>query len=336
MTFRPRTFEQILDDMIAYMQSRTEISDFNVGSVIRTVLEAAALEDDEQYFQMVQLLDLFSLTSARGEDLDRRLADFGITRRAPTTATARGKFFDNNLIRTQAAANAAAGATSIVGFDTSRFPTSGYPYTIRIGEGTARLQNLVVTNNNTGSMTLTLSTPTPFQVIVGDRIAFVTGGTLASPSPPSAAARVINLGFQVTAPPSVVEAARVYSTAEPAFIIPGNFESNEVTIRCTTSGAAGNVGARRITQFNAAPFAGAGFINTTEASGGLNRETDEEFLARALTQLQSLSRGTPLALRSAAIGVVDLSTRARVVSSNLIEDFTANEVFLYVDDGTGA
>jgi hypothetical protein len=57
--------------MIAYVQTRTAISDFNVGSVIRTVLEAAALEDDEQYFQMVQLLDLFSFMSAAGEDLDR-------------------------------------------------------------------------------------------------------------------------------------------------------------------------------------------------------------------------------------------------------------------------
>jgi hypothetical protein len=60
MTFVARTYEQILSDMIAYMQSRTSISDYNVGSVIRTILEAAALEDDEQYFQMVQLLDMFS------------------------------------------------------------------------------------------------------------------------------------------------------------------------------------------------------------------------------------------------------------------------------------
>ena len=53
MAFQPRSFPQILAEMIAYVQSNTVVSDFNVGSVARTLLEAAALEDDEQYFQMV-------------------------------------------------------------------------------------------------------------------------------------------------------------------------------------------------------------------------------------------------------------------------------------------
>ena len=55
MAFVPRSFVEILTDMIAYVQFRTGISDFTVGSIVRTVLEASALEDDEQYFQMVQL-----------------------------------------------------------------------------------------------------------------------------------------------------------------------------------------------------------------------------------------------------------------------------------------
>lgn len=334
--FRPRTYEEILNDMIAHMQARTSVSDYSVGSVIRTILEAAALEDDEQYFQMVQLLDLFSLTTASGEDLDRRLADFGITRREAQPAVARGKFVDNNLIRTQIAADVAAGSITIAGFNTTRFPTAGFPYTVRVGEGTSRMQNLVVTNNNTGTMTLTLSTPTVYDLFVGDRLSFVTGGTLHNPVAPTAQSRVINIGSQVVAPATVVEASRVYTTTEPAFIISGNFESNEVVVKCTTAGSAGNVGARRINQFNTAPFSGAGFYNTTEASGGLDRETDSEFRVRALNQLQSLSRGTPLALKSYAMGVVDPVTQNRVTSSNIVEDFITDEVFLYIDDGTGA
>ena len=337
MAFTPRTFEQILNDMIAYVQSRTTISDYNVGSVIRTILEAAALEDDEQYFQMVQLLDLFSFTTASGEDLDRRLADFGLTRRAAIPATARGKFVDNNLIRTRAASDASAGAFTVTGFDTTRFPTSGYPYTIRIGEGTPRLQNLIVSNNNTATMVLTLSSALTFDVFVGDRIAFVTGGTLSAPTPPSSQSRVINIGTQVQAPPTVTEAARIYSTTEPAFILQGNYESNEVIIKCTSSGTAGNVGTNRINQFpGSPPYIGAAFYNTSPASGGLDRETDSEFRTRALNQLQSLSRGTPLALKSEAIGVLDPVTQTRVISSNIVEDFVEDEVFLYVDDGTGS
>src|SRR5690606_19827721 len=53
-------------------------------------------------------------------------------------------------------------------------------------------------------------------------------------------------------------------------------------------------------------------------------------------QLQSLSRGTPLALKSYAMGVVDPVTQNRVTSSNIVEDFITDEVFLYIDDGTGA
>lgn len=336
MAFIPRTYEDILTDMIAYMQSRTTISDYNVGSVIRTILEAAALEDDEQYFQMVQLLDMFSYTTAAGEDLDRRLADFGLTRRSATSATAVVRFFDNNLIQTQAGADAIASATSFTGFNTLRFPTS-YPYTVRVGEGTTRLQNLLVTDNNTGTGVLTISSPLVYSVFIGDRIAFVTGGTLAAPVPPSSSARTISLGTEIQAPPTVAEAARIYSTAEPGFIIQGNYTSNEVVVKCTTSGTSGNLGSGRINQFpGSPPFVGAGVVSTTQAAGGLNREKDTDFRTRALGQLQSLSRGTPLSLMSYAIGVIDPVTLSRVVSSSIVEDFTADEVYLYVDDGTGA
>lgn len=336
MAFTPRTFEQILNDMIAYVQSRTSVSDFNVGSVIRTILEAAALEDDEQYFQMVQLLDLYSFTTAAGEDLDRRLGDFGITRRSAVAATAKGRFVDNNLIKTRSATDVSSGGGTITGLDTSRFPTSGYPYTIRIGEGTPRLQNIQVTNNNTSTMELTVSS-LPFDVFVGDRIAFVTGGSMTAPTAPSSQSRTITIGAQVQAPPTVTELARLYTTTEPAFILQGNYESNEVIIKCTTSGSAGNVGSGRINQFpSSPPFTGAAFSNSSPASGGLDRETDSEFRTRALEQLQSLSRGTPLALKSGAIGITDPVTQNRVISSNIVEDFTAAEVFLYVDDGTGA
>jgi len=333
--FTPRTYEQILNDMVAYMQSRTAISDYNVGSVIRTILEAAALEDDEQYFQMVQLLDLYSYTTAAGEDLDRRLSDFGLTRKPAVAATARIKFSDNTLTRTTTALDALAGATLLTGYDTTKFPTSGYPYTIRIGEGTSRTQNLTVSANNTSTGELTTSA-LAFNVYIGDRIAFVTGGTLASPSAPTAPARTLGIGTELQAPPTVSEVARIYATTEPAFIIGGNFYSNEVRVKCTTSGTAGNVGTGRISQFSSsAPFVGAGIVSISQASGGMQRQSDAEFRAEAMEQLQSLSRGTPLALKSAATKVTDPITQATVTSSNLVEDFTNNEVIVYVDDGTG-
>ena len=38
-TFTPRSAEEILNDMVNYLTLNTKITDFNVGSAIRTILE---------------------------------------------------------------------------------------------------------------------------------------------------------------------------------------------------------------------------------------------------------------------------------------------------------
>lgn len=326
MGFTARTFEQILSDMINHVQATTIISDFTVGSVVRTILEAAAIEDDEQYFQMIQLLDAFSIITASGQDLDDRLADFNITRRGATSSYARCRFFDKNLVTNQTAFDENVGATTLTVFDSSVFPTS-YPYTIRVGETTSRTQDISVTNNNVASGVLTLATPTLYEIAVGDRVSLVAS---------SAATQNITLGTNVQAAPTVGNPARVFSTEEIASILPGNYYSNEVLVRALVAGSAGNVGAGRISQFTSnLPFPGAGVTNESAAGGGQDRENDLALRARALAQLQSLSRGTPLAVKTGALNVTDSATGQRVASANLIEDFEADEVNLYIDDGTG-
>jgi uncharacterized phage protein gp47/JayE len=328
MAFTPRTFEQILTDMIAYVQSRTTLSDFQVGSVIRTILEAAALEDDEQYFQMVQLLDAFSLTTASGEDLDRRLADFGITRESAKRAFGQVRFFNSNLTTDDVASDELVGATSVQVFDSGRFPITGFPYILRIAEGTARVQDVSVTANNTTSNTFTLDTSTPLltDIFVADRVALVTG----------AASQTINSGTTLQAPPTVSERAKNYTTQQPSFILAGNLFSNEVLAKATDSGTNGNVGVGRVTKFvGSPPFSGGRVENTTNMGGGTNRESDEDFRARALERIQTLSRGTPRALRGNSIGIEDPGTGQRVTSANIQEAFDLDEVIVYIDDGTG-
>jgi uncharacterized phage protein gp47/JayE len=326
MSFQPRSFVEILTDMIAFVQTRTNVSDFNVGSVIRTILEASALEDDEQYFQMVQLLDLFSINTATGEDLDRRLADFNLIREPAQTATGKVQFTEGNLISDQVALDAVSGGTAVKIFDSSvGFPLT-FPYDIRIAEGTTYTQDYTVTALNTATNTFTISTPLTSDIFVGDRVSLVDG----------ASAHTINTGTNIQAPPTVAETAKVYTTQEPAFIAAGNFFSNEVIAKASNAGSSGNTAANRVTQFvGSPPFSGAGVTNTGSMGGGRARESDQDFLTRALTKLQSLARGTSIALKSFAIGVVDPVTSQRVVSANLREDFVADEVIVYVDDGTG-
>lgn len=328
MAFVPRSFTTILADSIAYVQTRSNVSDFTVGSVARTILEAAALEDDEQYFQMVQLLDLFSYTTAAGEDLDRRLADFNISREPAKSAFGRVSFLNGNLIYDQLAADAPSGSAVLWVFDSSGFPTSGFPYTVRIAEGTTRTEDVTVLALDTATNTFTLSGVTTIDSIVGDRVALVTGATSNS----------LPIGTDVQAPATSVEDQKGFVTQEIATIAAGNFYSNEVLINASDAGITGNVGAGRISQFvGNPPFSGAGVTNASSVSGGAGRETDEDFRARAVDKLQSLSRGTVLSLKAASVGVVDKSTGQRVLSSNVLEDFAAvpDEVIVYVDDGTG-
>jgi len=328
MSFVPRTFEEILVDMIAYVQARTTLTDFTVGSVIRTILEASAFEDDEQYFQMVQLLDDFRLTTATGESLDRRLGDFGLTREPAKRAFGRVQFFDSNVTSDQVSVDTLVGATSVVVFSSSKFPTTGFPYTIRIGEGTVRAQDCIVVANDTISGTFTLNSATPLitDIFVSDRVTLVTGSV----------SRTINTSTAIQAAATVSERSKTYATKEPAFILAGNLFSNKVLILAVDAGETGNTGINRVSKFSGSPpFSGARVFNTTAIEGGANRETDQEFRSRALAQLQGLSRGTPQAMKSSSVGIQDPRTGQRVQSSNIVEAFDANEVIVYIDDGTG-
>jgi uncharacterized phage protein gp47/JayE len=324
-TFTPRTYDEILADMIAYVQATTELSDFNPGSIIRTILEAAALEDDEQYYQMVQLLDIFSYTTATGDYLDRRLQDFFLVREPAKTSTTKVRFYNLNIISSQVSLDAAAAASTVKVFSSGSFPNPSPSYKLRVGEGTTRVQDITVTALNYTTNTFTLSTPLLFPIYVGDRVTYIGTDSYSIPS-----------GTSILAPATVSESSKTFMTQEPAYILAGNFYSNEVTAKSQSAGSASNVGVRRISQFAAAaPFPGAGVINVTDASGGRDRESDQDFRVRAVRRLQSLSRGTPLALTNAALSVTDNITGQRVVSANIVEDFVNDEVIVYIDDGTG-
>jgi uncharacterized phage protein gp47/JayE len=73
--FVPKRHPQILEQMIARVVSRTDLSDVGDSSVVKHALAAAARADDQQYYQMSLLLQLFSIDKATGEDLDARAKD---------------------------------------------------------------------------------------------------------------------------------------------------------------------------------------------------------------------------------------------------------------------
>lgn len=74
--FQTKTREQILERMVNRVVARSDLTDLNDGSDVKQVLAAAAREDDDIYFQMLQLLDLFDIKKAVGDDLDERAKEF--------------------------------------------------------------------------------------------------------------------------------------------------------------------------------------------------------------------------------------------------------------------
>ena len=101
--FTPKRYEQILTAMIAKVVARSGLSDITDASGVKHVLAAAARQDDEQYFQMTLLLDLFSIDRAVGEDLDERAKDIQpgtVTRRQAVAATGQIVFSRSGTIGT--------------------------------------------------------------------------------------------------------------------------------------------------------------------------------------------------------------------------------------------
>lgn len=325
MAFTPRTFETILTDSMAYVRANTDLTDFEIGSAVRTTLEAAALEDDEQYFQMVQLMDAFSLRNATGQLLVGRLQDYDITKLQPGTAAGKVVFQDNNLTRDEITFDTLAGASAIQVNDSTDFAALG-PYTVRLGEGTVSVEDVVVASNNVSTGVFTLSAPTINDHAAGELACMVSG----------AADQLIGASQQVQVPAVGNDAPIKFVTIEAATIVNGNYESTPTRARAVLPGRASNIGANEISQFTASgPFSGAGVRNPEKFGGGRGLETDPEVKDRARGQLQSLSRGTGLALTQAALGVVDPVTGQRVTSTNIIENYDLDEVILYIDDGTG-
>ena len=161
--FQLRTLPEILAQMFATARVLLgEDIDLNTGSILRTLLEASALQDAEQYIQIARLLDLFSLDEARGDDLDRRALDYGadvftdLRRRAARTSITQVTAGDATLeVKSKLVADIAAGVTNfdVIAGEGANYPVSG---SVVLGRGTERSESVIYTRL---SDTFTLVSP---------------------------------------------------------------------------------------------------------------------------------------------------------------------------------
>lgn len=327
--FIPRTFQQIFGDMIATLVANSPINDVNVGSIATTFLEAAATEDDEQYFQMLNVILGYSLNTTTGTDLDNRAFDFGLTRKTAQKAFTNVTFGDTAFIKVQTGVfsglpGASAGETEIEGDALTGFTAAG---SIIIGRGTLNLETVSYSSitQNANSVTFNLSVPLVNDHGTEETIILSQGGS-----------RIITAGTIVRVPASDLSPQVDYTLDLSATIVDGEDEVIGQQVSAVTAGADGNVPIGFIVEFDSAPFSTATVTNLSKVTNGKEEETDQELRDRIRDTIQSLSKGTARSILTEVIGAVSTDESKRVVSASIVEPTTIPDVVkFYIDDGTG-
>lgn len=142
-------------------------------------------------------------------------------------------------------------------------------------------------------------------------------------------------GTLIQAPAAAGREALVYSTTATGQITHGASASSPIPIAAAEAGARYNVAAGAIIAFGSARPTGVESVtNDTPVINASDGESDDALRQRARLYTASLSRGTPYALQSAALGT-EVSGQ-RIVAASVIEDEIARgNVTVYVDDGAG-
>ena len=329
--FTPRTFPQIQGEMNARLIALTPLTDLNFGSVWTTMLEAAAQEDDEQYFQMLSIIRGFSLDTTTGDDLDDRAAEYGLERLPAGSATSVVTLGDSSITKIvtgiySGTSGPAAGATSINGDSATGFSTSG---SIVIGRGTLNAETKPYSSISVFAnfVTFNLSFPSAlgFDHGTDESIILAQGGD-----------RLIPSGAVVFVPASDISAKIDFATTAAATILDGESALTGVPVAATAVGAASNVPVGAIQRFDSLPFPTATVTNPQRVTNGRDIETDQELRDRIKDTIQSLSRGTGQAIITGVLGVVSNEENKRVISASIIEPTVpADVVKLFIDDGTG-
>lgn len=327
--FNPRTQPEIVGEMINRLIATTPLTDVNYGSVFTTMLEAAAQEDDEQYFQMLEIIRSYSLDTSTGSDLDSRAFEYGLSRLPAASASTKITIGDSSVTKVFTGVysglnGSAAGANYVYGDSATGFKTTG---SIIVGRGTPNAETVAYSSITTfpNYVKFNLSSLLAYDHGTDETIIQSNGGN-----------RIIGIGTTVKVPASDINPEISYVLSASATILDGEREVYEVPVTASLVGTAANVPIGSIQVFDSDPFVGAYVSNPSRITNGKDIESDQELRDRIKSTIQSLSRGTKKSIISGTIGLVNTTENKRVVSASIIEPtIPADVVKLYIDDGTG-
>lgn len=325
---QPRSYNQILGDLIDGFQSRFGVDNLRVGSPILSILEAAAQSDLRSSQDIFAMLNSISLDRAEGDALDRIGADEDLPRASETFASGLVNIGDSSFAKKSTKVYVGkpapiVGTVTLFVADAASFPTSGQVY---IGRGTANFEGPLAYTAATAFgtyWTLTLSTPTQKFHNLNEVVVLGQGGN-----------RVIAAGSVVQTQQGNVAEAIQFATLYAANVPDGEILITGVQVVARKPGTIGDVPGGAIKEFASPPFTGATVTNPLPYINALPAEDDRSYRERIRNARQSRAKGTPLAIETGVLGTVASDENKSVLSASVVtrQGFPTT---LYIDDGTG-
>jgi uncharacterized phage protein gp47/JayE len=331
MSIQIKSFNQTLGDMVRKIIADTPLSDLNAGSVLLTLLEAAASNDFENNVAILNILELLNIDTVQNNDLDARAKDYGLFRNAAIKSSGTVSILNTNITKRSTSlyvikSPPIAGQTTIFVNNTTGWSPTG---TIYIARGTQNFEGPV-------AYTSIVVHPTYSEIILASALQrdhLISDIVIDSQGEPD---RLIAAGTIVKINANNLNPEVQYSTLREAVLPAGEDTITGITVVALVAGSLGNAGIGTITNFSAIPFAGAAVTNTTAFSNGRDIETDIELRNRIKAYSVTLARGTAASIISAVNGISDPDDNKQVASAVITEPTAVGEPsILYIDDGIG-
>jgi hypothetical protein len=317
----PRSYVDILSQMLATFKSRAKIKTLKIGNPILTILEAAAQSDVRSSQDLFNLLESIStdyadmaalseLIRSEGSDVFGARSASGVVTFTDTTISKLSTVLFQTFIP--------PGTTTIRVENASSFPATGSIY---VGRGTTNYEGPLsyTSKADMGSYwNIVLASGTANPHNSGESIILSQGaGNRSIP---------VNTVVEVPATEPIK-----FTTTSSIILEDGEDTIEGVEVVCQVPGSIGNVAANSITRVSTQVFPGVAVTNPSTFTNGLEIETPEQLRNRLKKLRKSKTLGTKDALETYSLGV---SYNNKTVVSSKAYDVN-NKVSLYIDDGTG-
>ncbi len=331
MAVEIKSFNEMLGTMIRKIIADTPLDDLRQGSVLLTILEAAATNDFENNAAILSVLELINLDSVRNNDLDARGADFGLKRTQAVKSSGFITITDSNILKRSASLfpikpAPISGQTIVFVTDAADFDSSG---SIIIGRGTTNFEGPIsyTSIDDFGTFFgINLSSALQNDHLISEFVVDVQGTT----------DRLIPAQTTTIIPANNQSPEIRFRTLRDSVIPAGEESTDNIEVVAERAGTFSNAGVNTITTFEAEPFAGAQVTNPDAFTNGRDIESDEIFKNRIKSFANTLARGTRQAILSAIIGVSDVEEDKQVTSAVITEPVeSGNSSIIFIDDGTG-